>query len=173
MQPARITLGQIMGMIAVVGVIFAVSPEPMAIGFSGLLIFSVSTAAFTRCSWSRIAAWGFACYPLLALAFLYVTWWAAWCALGHPPRCSADDPALIGPLVDSPYSATKLLLEGVFPALLANSILAVIESIRALWSSQDDLRGIAIKVVLPMLSWPFAYIWIMVDPGDVFCWFID
>ena len=138
-----------------------------------LLLVAGGISAFAHVPWFRVAGWAFACYPMLMLASLYATWWAAWYALGHPPRSSLDDPRSISPLVNAPYFATGLLIFGLLPALLVHGVLAVIEFIRILYNGQEDLHRFTIRVGLPMLSWPFAYAWIMADPGGVVYWFMD
>jgi hypothetical protein len=173
MPPHRITFGQLMVMIAILGVVFAVSPAPHAIAFAVLLLALGGISALVRVHWFRIAAWAFACYPLLVLAAIYVTWWAVWYAQGHPPRFALDDPKIYGPLVSVPYAATEALIVGLGSALLILIILAVIEFFRAHYNSQDDLRGFSIWVALPMLSWPLAWVWFCVDPGDALGWIFD
>jgi hypothetical protein len=138
-----------------------------------LLLVTGCLSMALHASWFRIAAWVFACYPLLLLACLYATWWAAWYCLGHPPRPSLDDPKFIGPLVDAPHAATWLLFFGFLPALLVNVVLVVIEFGRTLYSDHDGLGRVAARLGLPMLSWPLAFFWLQVDPGDVVNWFMD
>jgi hypothetical protein len=173
MRPSRITLGQLMSVVAVVALAFAVAPAPLAIAFSVLLLVTGCLSMAVNAPWFRIAAGAFACYPLLPLACLYATWWAAWYSLGHSPRPSLDDPKFIGPLVDSPYAATELLLDGCLPALLVNVVLVVIEFGRMLYSNHDRLGRLAARLGLPMVSWPLAFCWLRIDPGDVMNWFID
>ncbi|WP_435008639.1 hypothetical protein P12x_005849 [Tundrisphaera lichenicola] len=170
---SRITLAQIMWVVAIVAQAFAAAPASLAMAFSSVLLVSVGIGVFFRASWTRIAGWIFACYPLLPIIALYTTWAAAWYSLGHLPRPSLDDPKYIGPLVNAPYMATGFLLFGFLPALAVSASLVAVEFFRVLHDDRDDLKRFTARVLLPMLSWPFAYAWLMADPGGVVNWFMD
>ena len=169
----RLTLAQIMALVAVVAIAFATAPASIAVVFSLILCVAAGLAASFRMSWSRLACRVFACYPLLPLLSLYATWATAWYCLGHLPRSSLDDPKFISPMVDVPYDATSALLAGALPALVVHALLVAIDFLRMMHDERDDLKRFMVRGVLPLLSWPIAYFGLMADPGGVFGWFCD
>ncbi|MHC5539474.1 hypothetical protein ACYOEI_14750 [Singulisphaera rosea] len=170
---SRLTLAQIMWIVAVVALAFAAAPASLAIAFSLVLLVSVGIAVYSRTPWSRIAVWVFSCFPLLLLITIYTTWGAAWYALGHPPRFSLDDPKSIGTLVDTPYMITGFLFVGFLPALVVTAAITAIEFLRNFHGDHDNRERLIARVALPMFSWPLVYVWLMTDPGGVLNWLMD
>ena len=130
------SLGQIMAGIALLALVYAALPAPLAIVFAVLLLavalMSCVGSALSPASRTRIACWAFAAFPLVLLASLYTTRLAAWYALGHLPRPSLDDPKSIGSIVDVPHTATWLLIALSTPAFLMSVALSAVEIGRAL-----------------------------------------
>ncbi len=90
---------------------------------SGLLHPEVRGVSRIRNRIEQVIVVVFHAYPLVLLASLYLTWFAGWVALGHPPRPSLDDPKYIGLLVDVPYTITMVLLVWA-PGAMVTAMLA-------------------------------------------------
>ncbi len=173
----KFTIGQMMGVIAVFALIFAVMPAPWAVGFSILmLVFALligGVSGITGVPLGRVAVWVVSCYPVLLLASLYATWLTAWCALGHRPRPSLDDPKFISSVVDVPHFLTWLLLTGFLPALLICLALVLAECARSLPLGKDRAARVAALIGVPTLLWASAFVVLRQDPGQVLYWFFD
>jgi hypothetical protein len=121
----------------------------------------------------RLAAlyWVVVCYPLLLLCSLYVTWFAAWGALGHPPRPSLDAPRDIGRIA-IPYHVTAILMFGTPFALLsafgATCVRVILRSTP--WSGGGYL---VVLLAIAPFSWVAGYFLITWDPLGVLYWYPD
>lgn len=172
----RVTLARLMATVAVFAVVFATLPPIFGILFSCVLIAVAGlgwvVSAATGASWSRVAAWGFACYPFLLQASVYTTWLAAWWSLGHIPRPWLDDPEDINGLGEVLNIATWVLSFGFIPSFVISLLLAIVEVASSLGGRERVGRVVAMAV-LPLISWPLGFLWFRVDPGGVLDWFFD
>ena len=102
---------------------------------------------------------------MVVLFYLYATWAAAWCVLGHCPRPSLDDPKYISPVVEVPYEmfAFSMLFGFVICACTGLLLTAVC------CARRSNPR--------PLLALPFAwlagYIALILDPLGVLYWYMD
>ena len=112
-------------------------------------------------------------YPALTVASLYLTWLAAWIALGHAPRPSLDDPKFIGLLVDAPYIVTMgMLICAPGAMVLGVGMAPIFVALRAAKGRRRVLLGLIALVALVLL-WGAA-LWILrADPWDVGNWYMD
>jgi len=174
----RFTLGGVMLVIALVGLILGFAPSPLGLWLvlvlSGLAVIIFLLAMIKGISPVRATIWVCLVYPWLPLASLYLTWVAAWIALGHPPRPSLDDPKSISDLVSLLHNLTWTLLFSILPGLIACALLIVWGIVLALKEGGKDHASRVSKLVLiPGLAWGFAYAFLRLDPGGVFNWFAD
>jgi hypothetical protein len=112
-------------------------------------------------------------YPAIFVASLYLTWFAAWAALGHSPRPSLDDPKFIGLLVDIPYAATLVLLVGAPGAVLLGLFWTPIAVGRR---SAPRRRRLLLGLVALgglVLLWGAALWFLRADPWAVGTWYMD
>lgn len=112
-------------------------------------------------------------YPVLCVASLYLTWFAAWAALGHAPRPGLDDPKYIGLLVDVPYAVTMGLLNGALGAMLLGvGLTPIAAASRAAKGRRRLVLGLVAPVLLVLL-WGATLWFLMADPFDVVTWYAD
>ena len=140
MRPAkaRYQLWQIMLAIAVLAGLFAAFGVTLGAAI-GIVIGVIALPVLLAPAGCRLraAAWVCSLYPLLVLSSLYVTWFIAWCVLGHRPRFPFDDPGHISPAVDVLYIATHLLMGGWW-FILPPSIPIVLGEIGRRVTAGDD-----------------------------------
>jgi hypothetical protein len=108
-------------------------------------------------------------YPFVVLLSFYVTWIAAWFALGHPPRPSLDDPKDID-LIAAPYSITCLFMFCIPFAFLGSLGLMVARFGKEVGSGSP--WSVLCLLITP-LSWVAGYGLLVWDPLYVFYWFMD
>jgi len=127
----------------------------------------------------RFMALGLWAYPVLLVAALHLTWFAAWLVLGHMPRPNLDDPKSIGLLVDIPYAVTTAMLVGAPGAmLLALCVTPVVVARRvARRKANERALGAAIAVSAALvglaLLWGATFLLLRMDPWGVGTWYID
>ena len=95
-------------------------------------------------------------YPVLMLASLYTTWFAAWAVLGHPPRPSLDDPKYISTLVDIPYVLTMLLIIAMPGAMVLGAGLTPLHLRRYTSSKGALLAKTGLALVILAALWAAA-----------------
>ena len=152
---ASLRLWQIMLAIAALAVLFGVVGVVPTLGIliaAGPIVLPVARAGRERRL--LVAAWVSSLYPLIVLAFLCATWFAAWLVLGHRPRMSLDDPTSLGPGVQALMVSTILLVVGIpFSILLWIPLL--------LADSADRVRRkerTALQAITRMIVWTFVLI---------------
>ena len=121
----------------------------------------------------RIVAlhWVAACYPLIILCSLYLTWFVAWVALGHPPRSSLDDPKHIGPIA-IPYTVTAILMGGVAITFVAGIGLTGVRLALGLTPRPGSSHLVVVLGIVPM-SWAVGCSLCIWDPLYVMDWYFD
>jgi hypothetical protein len=173
----KFTIGQAMGVIALIAVVLALIPAPFSIMFLiVLLVLAVTVsviAARTAWSWITVAAWLSSLYPFLLLSSLDTTWLTAWFVLGHRPRPSPDDPKFISPLVSLPHGLTWSLIVGFGPALAICIILVLLSAYFCISRERDWAVATISRFVVPPLLWLSAFGLLGWDPGRVVYWFMD
>jgi hypothetical protein len=126
-----------------------------------------------RRRFGRALVFGSYAYPALVVASLYLTWFAAWAALGHSPRPSLDDPKFIGLLVDIPYIATMGMLIGALGAMLLGVGLTPFILARSAKQGQSRVNVGLVVLLVHVLLWGAALWFLRVDPWDVGTWYVD
>ena len=85
-------------------------------------------AAPVRRRWESVLALGAYAYPVIFVSSFYLTWFAAWVALGRAPRPNLDDPKSIGPLVDVLYGCTMVCLMCAPGAMVFGAVMTTVAS---------------------------------------------
>jgi hypothetical protein len=145
------------------------------VGVAGTIVVIAfcSPAFFARCGQRlNVLYWIGTCYPLVALLSLYVTWFAAWFALGHPPRPYFDDPREIGPIA-VPYLLTGFFLLKSPYALLISLGLMVARLVHRLWIERTEFARYLAPLVITPMTWAVAYELLIWDPLYVLYWYMD
>jgi hypothetical protein len=143
----RFTIGKLMVAVAVIAVLLAWLGLWAAIALVGLDLPVIIPATIASPGHRlKVASWASSLQPAVMLFYLYATWAAAWCVLGHRPRSSLDDPKSISPIVDVPYimCAFSLMLGSMLCAgsgLLLSAVCL---------ARQRNIR--------PLLALPFAWL---------------
>jgi hypothetical protein len=161
-------LKHLAGLIAVLAVGFAV------VGIAGTALgFALCLPGMLAPPGRRLAAlyWVAACYPMLILLSIHLTWLGAWCALGHPPRPSLDDPEDIGPIA-VPYALTAILLFGAPIALVAAVGLTIGRIVRRIIDRAGRAYSAVLLGVVP-LSWFVGDALLQWDPLHIVYWYMD
>lgn len=159
------TIRRIMVVVAVVAVLIAWLDVVGMIAVAGMILVVLIPVACSapghRCG---VAGWALSLYPLMTPVYLHLTWIAAWCALGHRPRSSFDDPKYISPLVDVPYVMTYL-----------SSIVWPISIVVGLTFAafRHSRRSGPNPLPILLAVWSFAFAIIRYDPLNVVGWFLD
>jgi hypothetical protein len=139
-------------------------PAPRRIGGVASLVALVRHPRFPRVA--AIVAW---CWPAIVVAAFYLTWFAAWAALGRRPRPSIDDPKTISILVDAPYFTTGVLFV-TSPAAVICGLAAIVAHDRA---RRSLTFWTVVRSVLFLALWGGAIVLLRWDPFDVMNWFMD
>lgn len=111
-------------------------------------------------------------YPLWLLGSFYFTWLIAWIELGHPPRPSLDDPALIGGMTSIAY-----FLPGVL--LLLSPVLAPVGLVSSLFypfslqSVRSRLPWIGMLTGFYVILCVMSFLILRSDPWRVVEWWFD
>jgi hypothetical protein len=135
------------GLFAVFGVIDGIG---VLIAISTVFLPIVMASPSRRLS---VAAWVCSLYPVLLIAFLLATWFTAWCALGHEPRMSLDDPKYISPTVNVLRGSTYLLMLGVPISMLLCLPLKLPATVERISQRRIGLLKRAVQPVIPLLIW--------------------
>ena len=121
----------------------------------------------------KVLALGLFLYPAAFFASLYLTWFAAWAALGSIPRPNLDDPKYISRLVDYPYTVTHVLGTCIPVAfVLGCGLVPTIVATRAKPGANKFLAGLVALFVFA-LCWGAAFLFLRADPWEVFTWYCD
>lgn len=140
-------------------------------GFAGLIAGLARSTGMTA---TRAATWVAAAYPWFILAALYLTWAAAWVALGHPPRAIRDDPKELGLVVLVVHALTWFLMTGIPLAVMTCLILTCGEAIKAAQRGGRGTDGVIAGIILiPAVSWGGAFLLFSIDVGRAVGWFLD
>jgi hypothetical protein len=123
--------------------------------------------------WGKTFALSAYAYPAIFVTSLYLTWFAAWTALGHAPRPSQDDPKFISLLVDIPYVATMGLLIGAPVAMVFGVVMTPIAVGRRAASSRRRVLFGFIALLGLVVLWGAALWFLRADPWDVGTWYMD
>ncbi len=169
---SRLTLGRLMGVIALFALIFAVSPPLvgiyLSVDLSGVVGLIILVARFGGVPKVRAALWVLIGYSWLSLALLYLTWLVAWSTLGHPPRSSIDDPQMISVPVSTLRYLTFVLILGVWPTLFVCPLLIFGEAMLAVERGGPSRSNeVARLLLIPLLLWLGAFLILGLDPGRV------
>jgi hypothetical protein len=162
---AQFTIGRLMVAVAFIAVLLAWLDPRAAVALIGLGLVVIIPAAIAPSGRRiEIASWASALQPAIILLYLYATWITAWCALGHRPRPSLDDPKFISPIVEVPYVMFAFsLFFGWLICACTGLLLAVICCARRSTS----------PLVAVLLAWLAGYLALMWDPLDVLYWYMD
>ena len=162
----RFTIGRLMVAVAVIAVLLAWLDVRAAFALVGLgLVVIIPAAIASPGRRLEAASWASSLQPAVVLFYLYATWAAAWCMLGHCPRPSLDDPESISPVVDVPYVmfAFSFFFGWVICACTGLLLTAVC------YARRSNIR--------PLLALPFAwlagYLALRWDPLGVLDWYAD
>jgi hypothetical protein len=172
---AKYRLWQIMLAIAVLAGLFAA----FGVTFATTIVFMIgmiSLPLLLAGPGRRVQAmvWISSTYPFLILTFLYATWLAAWCVLGHSPRPYWDDPDRLSPIVNGVGAVSLILLTVGTPLiwfLCAPLIIAGVYWNMAQWKT-SPWKG-ALQVLAPACAWLSGYAILEWDPYHVLTWYID
>jgi hypothetical protein len=163
---ARFTIGLLMLVVAIFAVLFALLDVPATFALVGLgLVVIVPAAVASPGRRLEAASWASSLQPAVVVFYLYATWATAWYVLGHRPRASLDDPKFISPIVLVPYVMFAFSLTlgwmicGCSGLLLSSIFLA-------------RRRNIGPLLALPF-AWFLGYLALMLDPLNVFYWYMD
>jgi hypothetical protein len=155
--------------VAIIAVLFAWLDiwDVVALVGIGLLGLVVIIPAVIASPGRRLvaASWASSIQPAVVVFYLYATWAAAWCVLGHRPRPSLDDPKFISPIVAVPY--VMFAASWTFGSILWFS--------NGLWLSTVCLvrrKNIGPLLFLP-LAWLAALLALLWDPLGVLYWYMD
>ena len=169
-----------MGWIAALAVLCVVAGPVLCLfligvgtGFVALIGGLARLGGMTR---RRAACWVFAGYPWLALAFLYLSWLAAWGTLGHPPIPSRNDPFQISDLVSILGNLTYLLVFGWPVGLLGACFLPCFEAVdlnERLQPGPARSTKLTILVLSPIFLWLAAFVLGSLDPVQAGNWLGD
>jgi hypothetical protein len=172
---ARYRLWQIMLAIAVLAGLFAALGVIGAVGIvvvSCVVFLPILLAAPGRRL--RAAVWITSIYPYLILSSFYATWLAAWCALGHRPRVSLDDPKYIGPVVDAVGAVPVILAEFGIPLIwfVCAPVMFAVSYWNMAQKKTPPWNG-TLQLLVPLFAWLSAYAILRGDPGWVIEWYFD
>ena len=104
-------------------------------------------------------------FPLLIAVAAYGAWFAAWYALGHPPRPLVDDPQYPGS--DLMHRIARAAMLGTVPAAAASLALNLLHV-----ATSRPARSTA-RIVLLVASWVALLTVFLWDPGRAFAWYLD
>lgn len=107
-------------------------------------------------------------YPLIPLALVWATWFAARLHLGRIPKAMADDPKQLGGAVPVVYVAAYLSLGGL---LMGAPIYVASLLIYGVWGRENDrLIRIALLVIIAVVETVLVVILLQSRIGE---WFFD
>jgi hypothetical protein len=148
-------------------VVAAILPWVDAVGLVALALMAGVIAVPVL--WARpghrleVAVWVLALHPAMVVVYLYATWIAGRCVLGHWPRFIFDDLMNAGAVVRVPAMMTTFSIVGCLIALVAAIVLF------PCWVQLWHRPRWNPLVVLPLV-WGLAYGVLLLDPMGVREW---